>query len=195
MDLHFAHLRRIRRFVIKRDSEKPRKQSFRGFSFLRYFYKKSTLYPLPLEALKLNKSQKLILAISAMVVMVAVILIPKYTEPKAQDDVIVYIAQKLNADCPVNIDERTVLDSVNTTCKTCIDYYYTFSTISEWDPEKVERMRKQYATMIDAHTVRSAEMRELLNSGVTLNYHFFANNRTELFQLLMTDDRRPTTGD
>ena len=147
------------------------------------------------EALNLNKTQKLILAISAMVVMVAVILIPKYTEPKAQDDVIVYIAQKLNADCPVNIDERTVLDSVNTTCKICIDYYYTFTTISEWDPEKVERMRKQYATMIDAHTVRSAEMRELLNSGVTLNYHFFANNRTELFQLLMTDDQRPVTSD
>jgi hypothetical protein len=147
------------------------------------------------EALNLNKTQKLILAISAMVVMVAVILIPKYTEPQAQDDVIVYIAQKLNADCPVNIDERTVLDSVNTTCKTCIDYYYTFTTITEWDPEKVERMRKQYATMIDAHTVRSAEMRELLNSGVTLNYHFFANNKTELFQLLMTDDRRPVTSD
>jgi hypothetical protein len=148
-----------------------------------------------IEALNLTKSQKLIVAISAMVVMVAVILIPKYTEPQAQDDVLVYIAQKLNADCPVNIDERTVLDSVNTSCKTCIDYYYTFTTISEWDAIKVERMRKQYATMIDAHTVRSAEMRELLNSGVTLNYHFFANNRTELFQLLVTDDQRLVTGD
>jgi hypothetical protein len=187
MDLRFAHLRRIRRFVIKRDSEKPRKLCFRGFSFLRYFYKK--IYPLPLEPLNLTKNQKLIVAISAMVVMVAVILIPKYTEPQAQDDVIVYIAQKLNADCPVNIDERTVLDSVNTSCKTCIDYYYTFTTISEWDAIKVERMRKQYATMIDAHTVRSAEMRELLNSGVALNYHFFANNRTELFQLPVTNDQ------
>jgi hypothetical protein len=147
------------------------------------------------EALILTKTQKIILAISAMVVIVAVILIPKYTEPQAQDDAIVYIAEKLNADCPVNIDERTVLDSVNTTCKSCIDYYYTYTTISEWDAEKVERMRKQYSTMIDAHTVRSVEMRELLNAGVTLNYHFFANNKTELFQIPVTDDQRPTTGD
>jgi hypothetical protein len=43
--------------------------------------------------------------------------------------------------------------------------------------------------MIDAHTVRSAEMRELLNSGVALNYHFFANNRAELFQLPVTNDQ------
>lgn len=138
------------------------------------------------EALNLTKTQKIILAISAMLVIVAIILIPKYTEPTQQDDVIVYIAQKLNADCPVNIDERTVLDSVNTTCKTCIDYYYTYTTISEWDADKVERMRKQYATMIDAHTVRSLEMRELINSGVTLNYHFYANNKTELFQIPVT---------
>jgi hypothetical protein len=124
-----------------------------------------------------------------MLVIVAIIIIPKYSEPTSGDDTIEYIAQKLNADCPVNIDERTVLDSVSTTCTTCIDYYYTYTTISEWNAEKVENMRKQYATMIDAHTVRSAEMRELINAGVKLNYHFFANNKTELFQIPVTSDR------